>query len=197
MFDKLILHKKRLEEITEENRYQSKVLKKKVKKVITQHKKFNIKLQNADKSLKRKLKENKAMITNLEDQVREALNVQYENESYGLRNEVVKLRMEARLVEHIIFQAQKLTLKSDARMERDLERLKEQGTAAAQDIFEYLQKRDQYKWRGWQESGDPRILEIIRAGMRQSKDGDSDQVTLEKMDQLMLKLINEVNLIED
>jgi|688.fasta_scaffold2682976_2 hypothetical protein len=43
------------------------------------------------------------MITNLEDQVREALNVQYENESYGLRNEVVKLRMEARLVEHIIF----------------------------------------------------------------------------------------------
>jgi hypothetical protein len=33
--------------------------------------------------------------------------------------------------------------------------------------------------------------------MRQSKDGDSDQVTLEKMDQLMLKLINEVNLIED
>jgi hypothetical protein len=35
MFDKLILHKKRLEEITEENRYQSKVLKKKVKKVIT------------------------------------------------------------------------------------------------------------------------------------------------------------------
>jgi hypothetical protein len=33
--------------------------------------------------------------------------------------------------------------------------------------------------------------------MRQSKGGDSDQVTLEKMDQLMLKLINEVNLIED
>lgn len=35
MFDKQILNKKRLEEITEENRYQSKVLKKKVNKVVT------------------------------------------------------------------------------------------------------------------------------------------------------------------
>lgn len=82
-------------------------------------------------------------------------------------------------------------------MNRDLERLKEQGAAAAQDIFEYLKKRDKHKWRGWQESGDPRILEIIRAGMRQNNGGDNDQVTLEKMDQLLLKLINEVNLIED
>ena len=33
--------------------------------------------------------------------------------------------------------------------------------------------------------------------MRQNNGGDSDQLTLEKIDQLLLKLINEVNLIED
>ena len=109
--------------------------------------------------------------------------------------------MDIRLHEGIIFEAQKLHLKSDVRMERELEELKEKGQAITEEIFEFLKERDKYKWRGWEENGDSRILRILRANMMKLRAGltedDTADTSLDELDSLIMELINETNYIED
>jgi hypothetical protein len=84
-------------------------------------------------------------------------------------------------------------------MERELELLKEKGEAILQDIFVYLDERDKFKWRGWEQESDPRILEIIRENFKlglYGNEGDKEP-TLEELDMLILKLLNEINFIDD
>jgi len=82
-------------------------------------------------------------------------------------------------------------------MEREIEHLKEKGTQIAQDIYRFLNERDKHKWRGWEEESDPRILAIIRANYNFIAHEKAEEPTDQELDELTLKLINQVNFIED
>jgi hypothetical protein len=82
-------------------------------------------------------------------------------------------------------------------MERELELLQEKGASMLQDIFVYLSERDKFKWRGWEQESDPRILEIIRSNFKQGLYGTEADTTDEELDQLIWKLLNEVKVIDD
>lgn len=88
-------------------------------------------------------------------------------------------------------------MKPDIRMERELELLQEKGASMLQDIFVYLNERDKFKWRGWEQESDPRILEIIRSNFKQGLYGTEADTTDEELDQLIWKLLNEVKVIDD
>ena len=82
-------------------------------------------------------------------------------------------------------------------MEREIEHLKEKGTQIAQDIYRFLNERDKHKWRGWEDESDPRILTIIRANYNFMASESAEEPKDQELDELTLKLINQVNFIED
>lgn len=81
-------------------------------------------------------------------------------------------------------------------MEREIEHLKEKGTQIAQDINRFVSERDKYKWREWQDESDPRILAIIRANYNFTTSETAYEPTDQELNELTLKLINQVNFIE-
>lgn len=114
---------------------------------------------------------------------------------------VIKLKLECRLHEYIIKEARKLQIKPDARMERELDELREKGADIAEDIFNFVQERDKHDWRAWEKESDPRILKIIRQNYKMGLLGGPTEAeggpSIRTLEQLILKLINEVNFIED
>jgi len=145
--------------------------------------------------LKAAFKTRSEEILSVNDRLREAKNHQADLQNLRLHRDVIRLKLDCRLHEHIIYQAQQLHLKPDIRMERELEELREKGAKMSEDIFSFLADRDQIIWREWCEGSDPRILEIIRAYYRREVLGN--EPSHEELDGLILKLIHETNMIED
>jgi hypothetical protein len=79
---------------------------------------------------------------------------QGELDTWNLHNHVIKLTMDCRLVENLIYSAQKMKLQPDERMDRNLENLRSLAGKITQEIFEFVQEREQFKWRNW-EGADP------------------------------------------
>lgn len=135
----------------------SKKLKNKPKQLVT---------AKEQKILKNQLEIKNGQIAELTEKIREAKNLEADLSRYNLHDSVIRLKLEARLHEHLIMQAQRLMVKPDIRMERELDELREQGAAISQEIFKFLKERDANEWREWEAESDPRILRILRENYR-------------------------------
>ena len=65
----------------------------------------------------------------------------------------------------------------------------------------YTPDHGEFKFDGWEENGDSRILRILRANMMKLRAGltedDTADTSLDELDSLIMELINETNYIED
>lgn len=89
------------------------------------------------------------MLRKVQKKLRREIQKAEEYDEWGLHNYVISLQIKCRMTEEIVDLAQKLQLKSDATLEKKMERLKALREQTYLDLYFFITEREKVHWRNW------------------------------------------------
>ena len=98
-------------------------------------------------------KSDEKQVIELQNRIRNEIGKKQDFDTWGFHDHIIQHRLKIRMTEDVIDCAQRLTVKADARTQRELELLTRLRDRTYDDIKFFIIKREEKPWRVWDRYG--------------------------------------------